>query len=119
MSLKRFEDAVRQPVLTHELPDVFLAVELGACRGDNGRSEMLLGTRRSFCALSVALIEVRIVWPPGGDLGGDLVEMKLQAARGRHRLRVLRAYRAEQIGRLGALIRGWRADVSPFWPSDR
>jgi hypothetical protein len=37
---------------------------------------MLLGTRRSFCALSVALIEVRMAWPPGGDLGGDLVEMK-------------------------------------------
>jgi hypothetical protein len=45
-----------------------------------------------------------MAWPPGGDLGGDLVEMKLQAVRGRHRLRVLRAYRAEQIGRLGALI---------------
>jgi hypothetical protein len=28
--VERFEDAVRQPVLTHELPDVFLAVELGA-----------------------------------------------------------------------------------------
>jgi hypothetical protein len=80
---------------------------------------MLLGTRRSFCAMSAGLIEMRMAWPPGGDLGGDLVEMKLQAARGRHRLRVLRAYRAEQIGRLGALIRGWRADVSPFWPSDR
>ena len=117
MSLKRFEDAVRQPVLTHELPDVFLAVELGACRGDNGRSEMLLGTRRSFCAMSAGLIENGVA--AGGDLGGDLVEMKLQAARRRHRLRVLRAYRAEQIGRLGALIRGWRADVSPFWPSDR
>jgi len=28
--VERFEDAVREPVLTHELPDVFLAVELGA-----------------------------------------------------------------------------------------
>jgi hypothetical protein len=55
--VERFEDAVRQPVLTHELPDVFLAVELGACRGDNGRSEMLLGTCRSFCAMSADLIE--------------------------------------------------------------
>jgi hypothetical protein len=66
---------------------------------------MLLGTCRSFCAMSAGLIEDENgVAAGGGDLGGDLVEMKLQAARGRHRLRVLRAYRAEQIGRLGALI---------------
>jgi hypothetical protein len=65
---------------------------------------MLLGTCRSFCAMSAGLIEEENGVATGGDLGGDLVEMKLQSARGRDRLRVLRACRAEQIGRLGALI---------------
>ena len=81
---------------------------------------MLLGTRRSFCALSVALIEVRMAWPPGGDLGGDLVEMKLHGfgvAGGQHESgagSALRAYRAEQIGRLSALIvTGARAGTFP------
>ena len=45
--VERFEDAVRQPVLPHELPDVFLAVESGA-RGGSGRSEMFLGILRSL-----------------------------------------------------------------------
>ena len=46
----------------------------------------------------------------GGDLGGDLVEMKLHGlgvAGGQHEGgtgSALRAYCAEQIGRLGALI---------------
>src|SRR6266567_4347635 len=30
--VERFEDAVRQPVLAHELPDIFLAVKLGRAR---------------------------------------------------------------------------------------
>src|SRR6266516_736403 len=30
--VERFEDAVRQPVLAHALPDIFLAVKLGRAR---------------------------------------------------------------------------------------
>ena len=30
--VERFKDTVREPVLPHELPDVFLAVELGRAR---------------------------------------------------------------------------------------
>ena len=60
-----------------------------------------------------------------GDLGSDLVEMKLHGfgvAGGQHESGTgyeLRADRAEQIGRLSALIVDWRGNVSPFWPSDR
>jgi Flp pilus assembly protein CpaB len=40
-----FEDPVGKPVLPHEHPDVFLAVEFGGARG-SGMSEILLGTLR-------------------------------------------------------------------------
>ena len=39
----RFEDAVRQPVVTQELPDVFDRIELGTFRGT-----LLAGHRRRF-----------------------------------------------------------------------
>src|SRR6266704_6304138 len=38
-----FEDAVRQPVLAHELPDVFWSLS-SAERAGSGSSEMLAGT---------------------------------------------------------------------------
>ena len=43
-----FEDAVREPVVAHELPDVFLRVELRAFgrqrdQGDVGRDDRLAG----------------------------------------------------------------------------
>src|SRR6185295_9885060 len=31
--VERFEDPVRQPILTHELPDIFLTVEFGRAPG--------------------------------------------------------------------------------------
>jgi hypothetical protein len=61
----------------------------------------------------------------GADLGGNLVEMKLHGlsvAGGQDQGSAgvaLRAYRAEQIRRLGCVDRGWRGGVSPSWPSDR
>jgi hypothetical protein len=42
-----FKDAVRQPILTHELPDVSWGLSSGE-RGGSGKSEILLGTLRSF-----------------------------------------------------------------------
>ena len=42
-----FEDAIGQPVLSHELPDVFLGLSSGA-RGGSGRSDRLVGILRSL-----------------------------------------------------------------------
>src|SRR6266567_7665540 len=71
-----FEDAVRQPVLAHELPDIFLAVELGRARRqrqerDVARHLEVLG------AVPAGLIEDDNRVGTRGDLGADLVEMKL------------------------------------------
>ena len=52
-----FEDAVREPVVTHELPDVFDRVQFGYS-GDRGGSitmEMSSGTAVIFMALLGAL----------------------------------------------------------------
>src|SRR6266699_1733791 len=106
-----FEDAVRQPVLAHGLPDIFLAVELGRARRqrqerDVARHLEVLG------AVPAGLIEDDNRVGTRGDLGADLVEMKLHGfgvAGGQHEGgagSTFGAYRTEQIGRLGALIVG-------------
>ena len=119
MSLKRFEDAVRQPVLTHELPDVFLAVELGRPRGQWQKRDVVWDLE-AVGAMPAGLIKNQNGVGAGRDLGGDLVEMKLHGfgvAGGQHESgagSALRAYRAEQIGRLSALIvTGARAGTFP------
>ena len=43
-----FENPVGKPVLSHELPDVFLAVEFWCARGGSGINDMLLGTFSIF-----------------------------------------------------------------------
>jgi hypothetical protein len=42
-----FEDTVREPVLSHELPDFSWPLSSGA-RGGSGMSEILLGTLRTL-----------------------------------------------------------------------
>ena len=70
----------------------------------------VVGNLEVFCAMPAGLIEDENGVGARGDLGGDLVEMKLHGlgvAGGQHECgtgSALRAYRAEQIGRLGALI---------------
>ena len=79
-------------------------------RGGSGRSEMLLGNLEVFGAMPAGLIEDENGVGAGGDLGGDLVEMKLHGfgVAGRQHEggagSAFGAYRTEQIGRLGALI---------------
>src|SRR4051795_3995226 len=71
-----FEDAVRQPVCTHELPDVFLTVELWCARRQ--RQERDVGwSLEVFGAVPPGLIENENRMCAGGDFGCDLVEMKL------------------------------------------
>ena len=94
-------------------------------RGGSGKSEMLLGTLSACGAMPSGLIQEENGVGAGGDLGGDLVEMKLHGfgVAGRQHEggtgSAFRAYRTEQIGGLGPLIVSWRGDVSPSWPSDR
>jgi hypothetical protein len=51
-----FEDAVRQPVLPHELPDVFLAVELRCARRQR-QERYVGGNLEVFGAVPTGLIE--------------------------------------------------------------
>ena len=103
------EDAVREPVVAHELPDVFDRVKLGAFRrqGDEGDGG---GYGEMFRHVPSGLIEEEHGVAAGGDLLGDLGEMQA------HRLgvagwqdeggtlAVFRADGAEDVGRGGALV---------------
>jgi len=69
-----FEDAVRQPVVAHELPDVFDRVEFGTPRrkrhqGDIGRHDEVGG------AMPSSLIENDDGMSAGCDMEGDFLEM--------------------------------------------
>ena len=110
-----FEDSVREPVFAHELPYVFLRVELRAfCRqgdqrdvrrDDQSAREMparLIDEKRGVCARR--------------DLSGDFGEMEVHRLciaswqDERCALAVLGTDRAEDIGRGGSLVfRGDRA----------
>ena len=75
-------------------------------------------------AVPARLVEDQDRVGAGGYPCADLIEMKLHGFGVAERQNEGRAgsmfgaYRAEQIGRLGALImRGWAA--SPSWPSDK
>src|SRR6266540_2251986 len=71
-----FEDAVRKPVLAHELPDIFLAVELGCARWQWQERDVARNPE-IFRAVPAGLIEDENGVRAGGDLRGDLLEMKL------------------------------------------
>ena len=103
------EDAVRQLVVAHELPDILLWVEFGAfCRqrddGDVG------GNLQRACKMPPRLIKEQGGVSAGRDVFGDFRQMQV------HRLRVaarqdeagalalLWADRAEDVGRSRALI---------------
>ena len=104
-----FEDTVGQPVCPHELPDVFLWIELGRAwrqrqERDVSWSPEVLG------AVPSGLIEDQYSVCAGGDFGGDLIEMKLHGlcVAGRQHeggaRSEFRADRTEHIGRLRALV---------------
>ena len=79
-------------------------------RGGNGRSEILGGILELLGSVPAGLIEDENGVGARGDLGGDLVKMKLHgfAVAGRQHQgsagSALRAYRPEHIGGLGALV---------------
>ena len=106
-----FEDAVREPVVAHELPDIFYRVELGGFRrhGDDcdvGRNDE---TRRHVPS---GLINQEDGVGAGGDGRGDLCEVqvhRLGVAGGQDQSRALAllwADRSEDVGGSGALVTG-------------
>src|SRR5216683_7693942 len=69
------EDTVRQPVCSHELPDVLLRVELG--RAWRQRQERdVAWSLEVFGAVPSGLIEDQNGVSAGRDFGCDLIEMK-------------------------------------------
>jgi len=110
-----FEDPVREPVFAHELPYVFLRVELRAfCRqGDQrdvGRDDQLARE------MPARLIDEKRCVGAWRDLGGDFGEMEVHCLciaswhDERRALAILGTDRAEDVGRGGTLVfRGARA----------
>ena len=117
-----FEDAVRQPVVAHELPDVFDRVELGAFRRqrqqrDVGRDDQ---PRREMPA---RLIEYQHGMGTGRHSGGYLREVQRHAfgvAAGqdeRCALALSRTDGAIDICRCGALVLGRRRPCPALGPA--
>jgi len=104
-----FEDPVREPVFAHELPDVFLRVQLRAFgrerdQGDVGRDD------QAGRKMPSGLIDQDRGVRARRDLRGDLGQVKVHrfgvASRHdeRRALAVLGTDRAEDIGRGGSLV---------------
>src|SRR5271169_4311800 len=71
-----FEDSVRQPVLAHELPDVFLAVELRRTRRQL-QERYVAGDLEVLGTVPAGLIEDEDCVSACGNSCSDLIEMKL------------------------------------------
>ena len=119
-----FEDAVREPIVAHELPDVFHRVELGAFRrqgddGDVGRNE------RAARHVPAGLIDQEHGVSARRDGRGDRGEMqvhRLGIAGGQDQgraLALLRADGTEDVGRGGALIARSAGAGAALGPSAR
>jgi hypothetical protein len=117
-----FEDPVRQPIVTHELPDVLDRIELGTFRWQ--RDERDVGRYDEAAReMPAGLIEDQHGMGARRDLHGDFGEVqvhRLGVAVGqdeRCAFAVLRADGAENIGRGGALIGGGRGPRSTLCPA--
>jgi hypothetical protein len=118
------EDAVREPIVAHELPDIFLRVQFRAFgrqwnQRDVGRDDQAAGEMPS------GLIDQKRRMGVWGDLCGDLgqVEVHRLSVASRHderrALAVFGTDRAEDIGRRGSLVfRRARAGAA-FGPAAR
>jgi hypothetical protein len=119
-----FEHAVRQPVITQELPDVLLGVEFRAFGGerhdrDVGRNDELARQ------MPAGLIEQEDGVLSRGDLIGDFGQVKahrLGVARWQNQRRaftLLRTNSSEDIGRGGSLVVGSRGARAALCPAPR
>ena len=104
-----FEDPVRQPVVTHELPDVLDGIELWRARRQRQQGDVV-GYDEPVGHVPAGPVEHDHGVGFGGDGAGDLVEVHLHGfgvAAGQDQagtLAVLRTNGAEDIGRLRALV---------------
>ena len=104
-----FEDAVGQPVLSHELPHVLGRIELGRSGREREGCDVV-GDDERLGEMPSGLIEDQDGMSTGSDLAGDFIDVELHGARVAGRKNnggadaALGTDGAEQIGRLGALI---------------
>ena len=109
--IEGFENSVRQPVLPHKLPDIFLAVEFGRA-GRQLQERDVAWNLEGLGAMPPGLIEEENGVSAGSDFGCDLIEVKLHSfgvAGWQHEGGAGSAFgadRTEQVGRLGPLIVG-------------
>lgn len=103
------EDAVGEPVVAHELPDVLHRVQFRGLRWQRQQGDVV-GDRQLGRRVPTCLVEQHNGMRAGRHGAGDLLQMqrhRLARAAGQHQSRPLalgRADRAEQIGRARALI---------------
>ena len=118
------EDPVGQPVLPHELPDIFGRVELGRFRRQRHEGDVL-GNFELGGEMPPGLVEQQHGMRAGLDRLRDFGEMQRHgggiAARQHKagRCAARWADRAKDIGRAGALIVGCGGSRSPPRPSSR
>src|SRR5262245_40190487 len=124
-----FEDAVREPVVAHKLPDVFDRIELGAFWRQRNDGD-ICGHEETGRQVPASLIDQEDGMGSGRNRFGDLCKMQVHrlAVAGRQdqgrALALLGADRAEDIGGSGTLVArrtGAGAALRPaailfFWP---
>src|ERR1035438_5866879 len=104
-----FEDAVREPVVAHILPDIFDRVEFRAFRRQRDNGDVG-GNEQSCCQMPSGLIDEKDGVGSWCDRLGDFREVQVHRfgiAEGQDQSRALALFRAdgtEDIGRGGSLI---------------
>ena len=104
-----FEDAVREPVVAHKLPDVFDRIELGAFWRQRNDGD-ICGHEETGRQVPASLIDQEDGMGSGRNRFGDLCKMQVHrlAVAGRQdqgrALALLGADRAEDIGGSGTLV---------------
>ncbi len=117
-----FEDAVRQPVFAHELPDVFDGIEFGTFGGKRDDADVA-GHVEFASGMPPGLIHQHDRMSARVDGERDLGKMqghRLGVAEGQNEtgtLAVLRADRAKDVGRLRPLVLGRRRPGSAPRPA--
>jgi len=119
-----FEDAVGEPIIAHELPDVLHGVEFRAFRRKRDDGDVL-GHNEARRHVPASLVDQEHGVSSWRDRLGDLEEMQVHcfgvASRqdqGRA-LALLGAHGTEDVGRSGALIAGSTRTGAAFGPSAR
>ena len=112
------EDAVRKPVVADELPDAFLRVQLGAFGREEDERQIARDVELAG-GMPTRLIEQQDGVASRRDLLGDFIEMQLHrlgVALGQDQADRLAFFRADDVGRGGALVarrRGPRSTLGP------